>query len=61
MVGIRVLRHTDYMRVGLANDRLAEKANSRVRAFDNLRNETLEGANDQTGQMCRCQRLLRLV
>jgi hypothetical protein len=35
-VGIRVLRHTDYVRVGLANDRLAKKAIGRVRAFNNL-------------------------
>ena len=39
VVGIRVLRHAHYMRVGLANDGLAEKAIGRVRAFNNLRHK----------------------
>jgi hypothetical protein len=39
-IGIRVLRHTDYVRVGLAHDRLAEKAIGRVRALDDLRQRT---------------------
>ena len=45
-VGIRVLCHTDYVRVGLANDRLAEKAIWDMRAFDNLFQKTMNGEND---------------
>ena len=37
MVGIRVPRHTDYVRVGLANDRLAEEAAGCMWAFYDLR------------------------
>ncbi len=59
VVGIRVLRRANYMRVGLGDDRLAQKAIGRVRAFDDLRHKTLKSANEQTRQIC--QRLLHLV